>query len=220
MAKKYTVTRGYRGKDTGNRYIAPGDYNEDDPALFGLGESLVELGRARSFGEPATLATIPVDRDLSGKPIELHLPENQLVTDPVRPIYDQFPNNADASQVIQPFEYGAAVPAVTAGNEGLIGGNIEVKTAVEAAAELEQARDLKTVAADERAAAKANLEGSEAPNTGGKVSEDEGASAVDYDDMSLELLREHAGALQLELKGNESRAQLIKKIKDHVEPLE
>ncbi len=41
------LTNGYRGRLTGERFIAPGTYPQDDPALFGLGPQLVEAGAAQ-----------------------------------------------------------------------------------------------------------------------------------------------------------------------------
>ena len=41
-----SVTVGYRGKSTGERYIAPGIYAVNDPDLYGQAEFLVASGRA------------------------------------------------------------------------------------------------------------------------------------------------------------------------------
>lgn len=44
--RRIRVLIGYRGKRTHEQFIAPGDYAETDPALYGLVDFLLESGRA------------------------------------------------------------------------------------------------------------------------------------------------------------------------------
>lgn len=132
------VTSGYQSRTT--PYIPEGDYDPADIRLHDQAAFLIESGRAvylDANGQPtqSALEGAP-DRDLAGNPIVVNLPKEQgLLTNAVVPIWQQFPNNADASQIIQPYEIGATVPAVVQGAEEKIAARPEVKTQAQAEVE-------------------------------------------------------------------------------------
>lgn len=64
MARTIRVIHFYRGAPSGGRAIPGGEYSEDDPALFGLAEYLVQNGHAVWVGT----ASAPVGADESVVP--------------------------------------------------------------------------------------------------------------------------------------------------------
>lgn len=54
MTRLIRVTEFYRSYQTGKRLIPPKDYAEDHPALYGLADRLIELGKAHVIGEVET----------------------------------------------------------------------------------------------------------------------------------------------------------------------
>lgn len=206
---KIRVTDGYRGvQRTKGQFIAPGDYDADDPLLLGQSEFLLATGRAVQLdasGKPVKMVVAgPPDRDLAGKPIIVDLPPDQgLLTNAVVPVGKQFPNNADASEVIQPYEIGATEPAVVMGAAHKIAGSAGVKTEGEAREEA-AATDAAIEEAEAFREAAAQAAGQPTPER--------------FDDVNVEGLRELAtqkGVTPVDADGNNiaisraNRKQLI-----------
>lgn len=84
------VNRDFGGRITDERRIPPGEYALDDPALFGVGQYLLDNGFAEML-EPLVVADAPVDiaidafeaaeSDATGESIE---PEAEAPTKPAK----------------------------------------------------------------------------------------------------------------------------------------
>ena len=55
----------YSGVPSGNRMISPGDYDEDDPRLYGTGSYLVRTGHAVALEDEAEKASEPALEDMT-----------------------------------------------------------------------------------------------------------------------------------------------------------
>ena len=219
MAKSLIIRRGYRGKLTAEVYYPPGAYEKDSP-VFEHGQYLVDNGHAYWAGQEPELAPAPVDRDMSGKPISIPLPQNTAVIDPILPIGLTFPNNVDASQVIQPFETGGAFPSVIMGAEDKTQGSLSVQTNLEAAVEKLVTESLAKRMRVERNTAAANLEDENPPADAAGVVPDEESTETDFDGLSDDELKVTAAGAGIKVRTNESRESLIEKLKAKTKPVE
>lgn len=205
------VVSGYSGQRISGRYIAEGDYDLDDPLLLGESAFLLESGRAVELdrqGNPKTLTVTEgrADRDLAGKPIVVPQGQDQgQVSNIVAPVFALFPNNADASEVIQPYEIGSTEPAVVAGSEHKLDGTVSAKperVARQEAAVTDAAVE-EAEAVREHAQAAAEAAGEEAP------SGDEDRLSG----MNLDALRDEARRLDLQPLDDEGNPLPISKAK-------
>jgi hypothetical protein len=92
------VTTGYRGTRTNEQYITPGQYPADDPLLHGLGQFLIDSGRAHW----CVLPDVPVDEE------ELGTSEIE-VSDPAVVVLYQSMALAQLKKLVE--ERGLQVPA-------------------------------------------------------------------------------------------------------------
>lgn len=198
------VTSGYSGQRIRGAYIPEGDYAIDDPRLLEQGEFLLTSGRAVSLddGNP-TVITVPegqVDRDLAGKPIVVPVGQNQgHISNTAAPVFAQFPNNASASEVIQPYEIGATEPAAVEGSEHKLAGTVSAKP--------------EPVARAEAAVTDAAVEEAEAVREHAEETDDPDAEADAYSDMNLDRLREEAKTRGVQPLDDDGNAVAISKAK-------
>lgn len=102
MVTQIYLASGYRGRPSQEHYIQPGTYPIDSPALFGAGAYLLENGFAVDANRVvAAPGIVYQDRDMSGRPIVLNLPQARGIIDPVVPIYEQPANRLDAADMAE-----------------------------------------------------------------------------------------------------------------------
>lgn len=189
------VTSGYSGQRINAAYIPEGDYDIDDARLLGQSQFLLDSGRAvqldaKGYPTVITVTEGQTDRDLSGKPIVVPVGQDQgHVSNVVAPVYAQFPNNASASEVIQPYEIGTTEPAAAAGSEHKLNGTVSAKTEAEARQEQAVTETAVTEAEAARAhAAATDGEGDDSAD-GDELEDDEPTADEPYADMKLDALR-------------------------------